>query len=173
MALQLFKIETVEVTSPVSSVTFSNIPQGYTDLILKMSTRTNYAGVGDGLILTINGTTSSFTSTKTLQGNGATASSFNNPSTSDVYQGDTVGANATASTFGNTGVYIPNYTSTSIAKSFSTDHVSENNATTAYAQLTAGLWNPSTQAAITTIKASTLNASSFVANSTFTLYGVL
>ena len=31
MALQLFKIETIEVASPVTSITFSSIPQGYTE----------------------------------------------------------------------------------------------------------------------------------------------
>ena len=48
MALQLFKIETVEVSSPVTSVTFSSIPQGYTDLKLVASVRSNRAAQEDG-----------------------------------------------------------------------------------------------------------------------------
>ena len=55
MALQLFKIETVEVASPVASVTFSNIPQGYTDLVVKVSARTNYAGAFDNTVVQFNG----------------------------------------------------------------------------------------------------------------------
>ncbi len=39
MALQLFKIQSVEISSPTSSVTFSSIPQGYTDLKLVGSVR--------------------------------------------------------------------------------------------------------------------------------------
>ena len=63
MALQLFKIETIEVASPVSSVTFSSIPQGYSDLIIKVSARgdnTLYGGLASNNLVSFNCSTASF-----------------------------------------------------------------------------------------------------------------
>jgi hypothetical protein len=80
---------------------------------------------------------------------------------------------ATASTFSNTELYIPNYTS-NVAKSFSVDTSSETNAASGINGLGAGLWNPGTQAAITSIGFSITTGTSplFVAGSTFSLYGI-
>ena len=168
----MIPISTVTVGSGgVSNIQFSNIPLIYDDLLIKLSSRTNLNGLADGLILTINGSTAGIVTTKTIQGNGSAASAFGSPSGSDVYAGDTDGATATSNTFGSTEIYITNYKS-SKNKSFSTDHVMENNATTAYAQLTAGLW--SSTAPITTIKIGTglAGVSSFVQHTTATLYGI-
>ena len=54
MALNLFKIETAEVSSNASSVTFSSIPQGYTDLIVKYSSRETTAQVYGDLVMRFN-----------------------------------------------------------------------------------------------------------------------
>ena len=77
-------------------------------------------------------------------------------------------ASATASTFGNSEIYIPNYASSGY-KSISADSVSENNATAAYAFMAALLWSNS--AAINRITITGLG-SSFVQYSTATLYGI-
>ena len=166
MALQLFKIETVEVASPVSSITFSNIPQGYTDFIVKGSLRGANASWGDNIKISFNGSTTSFTSREIYGESGATGSET--LTTRNVGVG--TGANATANTSGSFELYVPNYTSANY-KSFSMDSVAENNTATGYALwLTAGIW--SNTSAITSLTL-TCNGGSFVANSTFTLYGVL
>lgn len=167
MALQLFKIETVEVASPVTSVTFSSIPQGYTDLIIKVSARgdnTLYGGLASNNLVSFNGSTASF-SGKYIEGSGTTVTS----GSATRFFSSRVDANATANTFASTDIYIPNYTSANY-KSYSYDGVSENNATAAYADLISGLW--SNTAAITSITIAP-DLSNFATNSTFTLYGVL
>ena len=78
--------------------------------------------------------------------------------------------NATANTFGNHIIYIPNAFGSSY-KSVSIDAVSETNATTAYSNIVAGLWSNS--AAITSVALTEPNGgSNFATNSTAYLYGV-
>jgi uncharacterized protein YgiM (DUF1202 family) len=158
-------IEAKTLGSAVSSVTFSAIPSTYTDILLKVSVRSTTTN--DWVGLYFNGSTADV-SGRIIQGTGSSvSSSTSNPAIQAILSDS---SSFTASTFGNAEVYIPNYTSNN-AKSFSIDTVTENNAATAYMQLLAGLWNPATQAAITSI---TLVASSgdMAINSTFYLYGI-
>ena len=164
MAQNYVLLERIELNASAASVTFSNIPQsGYTDLKLVMSARNDGAQYYGEVYF--NGNTTGY-SRRLLYGDGSSAGSLaasndftlvTNPSTS-----------YTANTFGNFELYIPNYTG-SANKSFSIDAVIENNATTAYATLYAGLW--SNTAAITSV---TLDPDSgnFVQYSTFSLYGL-
>lgn len=164
MANTLIPIQTYTLTSTAASVTFSSIPQNYTDLKIVVSARTDRASVQDIMLLSFNGSTTSF-SAKYLEGNGSTAGSYTDQARGF---GNADGANATSNTFGNTELYIPNYTGSS-NKSWSGDGVNETNATAAYSSLFAGLW--SNTAAITSI-ALTGSSSNFVSGSTFTLYGI-
>jgi hypothetical protein len=146
-----------------SSVTFSSIPQtGYTDLVVKSSTRTT--GTSVGVILSFNGSTASRT-TRGLFGDGTSTVSYNN---TDPLGGLENSSGATASTFSNSELYVPNYAG-STNKSSSMDAVVENNATAAQQFLNANLWSNS--AAITSITL-TPEAGNFVQYSTFYLYGV-
>lgn len=171
MADTFVKIATVTVGSGgASSIDFTSIPSTYTDLCLKVSGRSDQATVVlDSLILKFNGTTTS-NSFRYLEGNGASASSGSTFG-SGVYQflNSAPAAGATSNTFSNVEVYIPNYTSSN-NKSLSIDGVGENNATTAYADLVAGLWSNSS--AITSIKLE-MDGNNFVQYSTATLYGIL
>jgi hypothetical protein len=168
MPLQLYKIASVEVGSAgASTIAFSSIPAGYTDLKVVLSTRTNYAGFLD-LNMFLNGNASSGYSWRRLNGDGGSATSTNSTS-AGVIPSATLGTTSTANTFANTEVYIPNYTSTT-SKSVSIDGVTENNATASYQIFTAGLSTLST--AITSVSFG-LGAGSFVQYSTATLYGIL
>lgn len=161
------KIASVTVTgATASSIDFTSIPSTYTDLVIKLSNRSNFTSGTTGLLISFNGSTSNF-SARYLLGSGAAASS----GTLARYLGQAVPGTYTASTFGNTEIYIPNYASTTTAKSYSSDSVTENNATTSWADFVAGLWNPATQAAITSISITT-EAGSFVQYSTAVLYGI-
>ena len=155
-----------------SSVSFNNIPQtGYTDLKVVVSARDTTSGnINDHINITFNGSSSNFTS-KYLQGNGSAASSA---STSDGFVGYIPDTSATANTFGNLEVYIPNYTSTNY-KSYSVDSVQENNSGSAgYAQDTmhAGLWSVSGSGSPITNLGFTAGAGSFAQYSTFSLYAL-
>jgi hypothetical protein len=147
-----------------ASVTFSNIPQtGYTDLKIVASVRSDYSAAGVSMYMDFNGVSTN-RSRKSLYSNGATPGSG---SASDDYCVSISAATATANTFANAEIYIPNYTSSNY-KPYSADAVTENNAATAYTTLAAGLW--SSTAAITSIKFTA--DGNFVRYSTFSLYGL-
>ena len=148
----------------VSSIDFTSIPSTYTDLLLKVSARSTVGSNIDNYVLYFNNSSASFSS-KRLYG-GGTGSGISDSPTSTF--GDVVGSTATANTFSNEEFYIPNYTSSN-NKSFSYDGVGENNATSAYAAIQAGLW--SNTAAINRITL-TLSSTSFVQYTTAYLYGI-
>jgi hypothetical protein len=164
-------LDRIELNATTASVTFDNIPQaGYTDLKIVVSSRTTKSSTYTGAYISFNGSTTNF-SEKELYGIGSSAGSGGSSSspgpgqTSGYVAGDTI----TANTFGNYEIYIPNYLSSS-NKSFSTDSVVENNSSTAnILTFTAGLW--SNTAAINSVTL-TPDTGSFVANSTFSLYGI-
>jgi len=158
----LIPIQTYTLTSSTASVTFSNIPQNYTDLKLRVSARQDNAD--NNLIFKPNGATTSIT-TKLLTGDGASVAT-NAPTTPYGLVGQT---GFTASTFGSAEWTIPNYTSANY-KSWSVDECNENNGSTSYLRLQAGLW--SSTAAITSITLTAGSSGNFVSGSTFTLYGV-
>ena len=161
-------IERIELNANAASVTFSSIPQtGYTDLKLVWSARGTGGLVYDTTKITFNGNASSY-STRYLQGSGSAASSGTSGASTYLEIIDEGGA-ATASTFSNSEIYIPNYTG-STNKSVSSDAVSETNATTIYMRLSAGLW--SNTAAITSITLTPDASAAYAANSTFSLYGI-
>jgi hypothetical protein len=145
-----------------ANITFSSIPQTFTDLLLVVSGRCT--GSGSGIDITFNGNTSNY-SNRTLQGNGSAASSYG---TYNRNSGFVNFSTETASVFGSSSIYIPNY-SGSANKSYSSDGVAENNATTAYGGLIAGLWSDT--AAITSIALSPMSGT-FVQHSSASLYGI-
>ena len=148
-----------------STIAFSSIPATYTDLLVKVCARSNNASINDAINLYFNAdNTSGNYSCIAVYGNGSNAASY---STTQRF-GSITANSATASTFGNLDLYIPNYTSSN-QKSYSTDSVTENNATTAYPELVAGKWTGT--AAINAITMS-LGSGSFMQYSTAYLYGI-
>lgn len=163
-------IETVTVQSGgTANIEFTNIPQTYTDLLVKLSGRSsNAANDSDTPRLQFNADTATNYSNRRLVGNGSTAASYNNSSEASMRLGYLPASGRTASTFGNLEIYVPNYTSSN-QKSVSVDGVDENNATEAYSALVAGLWTGTS--AITSIKLF-ITSYNFVQYSTATLYGI-
>jgi hypothetical protein len=166
MAENYILLERTELNAAVAEVTFSNIPQtGYTDLKIVVSARLA-SGTGF-MLLDFNGLSTANFSHRVLEGNGASAYSFVSGNTN--YATGLVGGGDTANTFTNVEFYIPNYAGSTF-KSVSIDGVTENNGTTAYADLEALLW--SNTAAISQFKLTTSSAVNFAAGSTFSLYGI-
>jgi hypothetical protein len=149
-----------------ASIDFTSIPATYTDLVLKVSTRSTYAATISRAKLQINAITTGY-SNRMAYGDGSGTSSTT--STDYITYLYSVGATATASTFSNTEIYIPNYAG-STNKSVSIDSVTENNATSAFAVIEAGLL--SNTAAITGISITDANGGNFVQYSTASLYGI-
>jgi len=149
-----------------SSITFSSIPQTYTDLKLVISARNTDTG-GGAINLTFNGDSgSNYNLVRLINSNGSLGSGSG--STNTLYWIDS--NDWTANTFGSMELYIPNYTSSN-KKSVSVDAVAENNSSSAYLQaLTALLWNNTS--AITSIGCASAGSTSFMQYSSFYLYGI-
>jgi len=144
-------IETIEIgVGGAATLTFSNIPQTGTDLLLLLSHRNDGGANQDNITMKINGLTASSYSARKLEGNGSTASSGNQTATSDNYPYSN-SASSSANTFTNTSYYFPNYSITGI-KTWSIDTVMENNGG-GYQQIIAGAYNTSISG-ITTIQIS-------------------
>lgn len=150
-----------------SDITFSSIPSTYTDLCVIYSLRSDRTGiVYTDVKVTLNGTNSS--NGKVLYAiNGTTTGSYS-PSAAQSFFGESTAASATASTFSNGTLYIPNYTSSS-NKSLSGDAVTENNATAATLALVAGLYSVTSAVNQVTLSA---DGGNIVQYSTAYLYGV-
>jgi hypothetical protein len=149
-----------------STINFTSIPQTYTDLLVVHSGRTTRPTyTRDDLYISFNGVTTNLTS-YFLYGTGAAAGST---TASNPIEVGWIPTNvATASIFGNASIYIPNYTG-STYKSVSSDCVMEDNATSSFQTLSAGLW--SSTAAITSLTLS-CSTNSFVQYSSASLYGI-
>lgn len=172
MALTYVAIATVTVTGATASdITFSSISADYTDLLLKVSVRSNISAYRSTLVMQFNGDTASNYSYRRLYASGSTVGSDVTDPTTFIVCGEVVGASSTASTFTNSEIYIPNYTSSN-KKSVSTDAALEtNDASNNRLSMTAALWTGTS--AITSIKLFDSNtAQAFVQYSSITLYGI-
>jgi len=168
MANTFIKIASVTVGSGgAASMTFSSIPATYTDLLIKASVRSDKASAFNDLTIKFNASTSSYTN-KLVYGDGSSAGSYLNNYANKGYMTTMNAASTTSDTFTSAEIYIPNYTNAN-NKSFNNDGVTENNATSSYAILNAGLW--SNTDAITSIELLTAS-DNFVQYSTATLYGI-
>lgn len=157
-------------SSGTTSVTFSSIPQTYTDLALRISYRGNNAGSWQGF-LSLRPNSVSGTSNTYLTGTGSSAQSFRSTQFYSILENTgTYSADSlvnTANTFSSIEWYIPNYTGTA-TKQISGFGVSEENATGTYMSVSANY--SSSTSAITSLLLRDLNG--MYAGSSFYLYGI-
>jgi hypothetical protein len=158
-------IEHIEVGSGgAAEIEFDAIPADYTDLMILLSSRQSGGGIVSFDRMYFNNSTSG--TSRYLEGDGSGRSSGTNSSGVTL---SSVANSATASTFANTSIYIPNYTSSN-AKSASIDNVTENNATTVETIIWAYI-DTTVTTAITSIRL--LNVSgNWAEYSSATLYGI-
>jgi len=163
------------LSSSAASVTFSAIPATYTDLEIRVSARSDgagYASFFSGITYKVNGVSTAYNSATDLYGGFSTVSSTRQ--SNQAFGGRTIvisGSTATANTFGSTSIYIPNYTST-VAKPIGVFSVSENNsAADAITEVEADLISNSVAISSITLYEQ-YSGSSFVAGSSFYLYGI-
>jgi hypothetical protein len=162
-------IQTVTVgAGGASTISFSSIPQNFTDLVLVVSQVTTRSSGVDQINLTFNGSAAGYT-TRLLYGTGTGVGSETGPSSAFTYAyGE--GGTSTANTFSNIAFHIPNYAG-SANKSLSIDAVSEgNSAGGGWQNIVTGLW--ANTAAITSISLVSNYGANFGQYSTASLYGV-
>jgi hypothetical protein len=151
-------IATQTLSSATSSLTFSSIPQGYTDLILVIAGNNSSSTYSP--YIQFNGDTSTNYSITNLYGDGSTAASTRSNSTSTAYFGS-LGA-----TQGNAIVQIQNYSNSTTYK---TALIRINDAGfRVYASTI--LWRST--AAITSLTVFNESPGTFASGTTFSIYGI-
>jgi hypothetical protein len=169
MATTYVLIASNVLASATATVTFSSIPQTYTDLALQFSTRSTGSGIEENYGFQVNGLNTTIYSRTRLYGTGSAISSARQSTSSGT--GLSIGSASTgdyaANTFASAELYLPNYTNSS-SKPFSNFSVTERNNAAAYMFATAGLErdaNPVTSISIIT-------GNTMAIGSSFYLYGI-
>lgn len=151
-------IATQTLSSTSAAITFSSIPQGYTDLVLVIAGKNSSSTYSP--YIQFNGDTSTNYSSTNLYGDGTSAASNRSTSTATAYFGS-LGA-----TQGNAVISINNYSNSTTYK---TSLIRINDAGfRVYAN--AMLWRST--AAITSVNILNESPGTFAAGSTFSLYGI-
>jgi hypothetical protein len=159
-------IQHIELGSAQANITFSSIPQTFTDLLLVTSLRDNTANSGwENAFIYPNNSSANMASRFLFGWSTNVGSGINTPA---VIYHQTARGNNTANTFSNSSVYICNYRAAT-AKAISADTSVERNDVAAINAITAALWNDTAAITSLTITAAT---GSFVQFSSATLYGI-
>lgn len=152
----------------IASFDFTSIPSTYQDLIIVFSARSDRAAGVDVAKITFNASGSSYND-KQLLGFGTGAGYTEANATSYIVCYGANGDTSTASTFGNTSIYIPNYAG-STNKPVGIDQSFETNATGAWVGIAAAAW--ANTSAISRVTIAPLNGTIWKQYSTASLYGI-
>ncbi len=161
-------IATTTLGSAQSSVSFTSIPQTYTDLVLVSQNKTS-ATVSVRVDMTFNSDTSTNYSCTRVYGNGSTTTSDRFSSASALDVGFMPGTDGTG--YGMIVLNIMNYSNTTTYKTVLDRWSSqEGGSIHKYVVAEVGLWRSTS--AITSITFVTNGSFNFASGSTFTLYGI-
>ena len=150
-----------------TDIEFTSIPNTYTDLALLVSVRIDNANGGH--FIRFNGSSTNYSSRNVNADSGTVGSGTGSSSSFFMW---CTGTWATANTFSNSSMYIPNYTSSN-NKSVSIDSVNENNSSSPYALgFIAGLWSDSSVISSIKLIPEGGGTPKFVEYSTAYLYGI-
>lgn len=160
------------LSASTASITFSAIPNSFTDLVLRMSVRCDEGTIGTNVYALFNGQsigTSGYAMVY-MQGNGTDAATSVNTNNGAIRIGaGSTGTGSTTATFSNAEMYIPNY-AISQNKPMASFGVGPNNNTSALVSASANVW--SNTATITQIQLLPNNLGNFLTGSSFYLYGI-
>jgi hypothetical protein len=158
-------IASTTLSSGQSTITFSGIPQTYTDLSLRMSQKSNDTYF---MLMRFNGNSGNLYTTLYF-GNFGTA--FRGGGVENTYE--IIGFNQVGQTnmFSNDEIYIPNYSSTTITKETHAHAVTVNNTNSQiYLYNSGNLFNSTT--AISSISLFNGGSTNLLTGSSFYLYGI-
>ena len=174
MANTFYLIQAYDLlVNTAGGVTFSAIPQTYTDLLIKFSIRSNRTGQNsDDLKVTINSSTD-YNNIRLFGLNGSTSQDGGAGSLYN-YLGVGTAVDAAAGAFSSGQYLIPNYTNTSYPKVVNSYAIASNNVNNTYQSIIGNMTNIANNAAVTSINIQGYNATSgtLLAGSTIRLYGL-
>jgi hypothetical protein len=161
-------IEHIEVGSGgAASIEFAGIDGTGQDLMCLVSPRVSATGYN--VRARFNSDSGSNYAYRNLYGTGSSVASQSYATQNGILFGIVAGGTNTSDTFASVQLTVPNYSGSS-SKTISSDSVSENNATQAYQQISAGSWTGT--AAITTLTISVEGTATFSQYSTASLYKI-
>jgi hypothetical protein len=173
MSVFLQPIQTVTVGSGgASSISFNSIPQTFTDLMFEGSIRTDRGTYGiDETLVQFNGDSTATNYSHTfIRGQGTGGIDSNRVTSGYIWGPGGTGSTNTTNTFGNSQMYVTNYTGNNY-KTTITEICSEgNSANNVFMMLDAGVWRNT--AAITSVIFNN-QGTIFLQYSKISLYGVL
>lgn len=161
-------IESIYVSGTQATVSFTNIPNTYTDLVVRYSARSTVSDTQDTIYIDFNNSGGTFYSYTEIQGSSSGVSASTSSNLSAVQTFGPLGATAIANAFSTGEVYIPNYKFAD-AKPFGWDTTNARYSSSERIHIVSGRWNDGST--ITTIRFD-LASGSFAANSNFHLYGI-
>ncbi len=153
-----------------ANVTFSNIPLGYKDLIVKISARSTRSGQPeDGLAVAVNGSGGTTWTLNSSNGSSNLSGTLSSLGYGAAWMGRIPAATATANSFGNYELLLADYSSSN-DKTYFCDSITENNSSNA-AYITQQATYYASTLPITSLTFGSANAS-LAQYSTFSLYGI-
>lgn len=167
-------ISTNTLSSNLSSITLSSLPQTYDDLLITVSSRSTYGNVDDMVMGYFNSSTSGYSGKRFWSyGTGASTDTLSSLSGTGAGTrlpvGPITGAVARTSSFGTFNFYITNY-ATSMIKTTSSEGAAEANSSNVATGIYCGLWNST--APITSVTLDNYFYGLFVAGSVVSVYGI-
>jgi len=170
MSVFMQPIYTQTVTgSPVASITFNNIPQGFSDLHIAVSTRMTNASTLGYTTMRFNDNTTNYSWTY-LDANIGSAPFSARQTSYNSWFVNTPAASSTAGVFGNSYVRISDYVGGSFKQGI-LDATGENNGVSAYLTMYAALFSKTDPITKITFQ-DAINGANFAVGSTITIYGV-
>jgi hypothetical protein len=159
------KIATTTISSASSAVTFSNLPQNYTDLYLVLSVRANSAPTSFGTGIRFNGDTGSNYSRTYTYGYGPSTGGGREVNQTRIFYSS--GTN-TASQFNLIKIHLLNYSNSIAYKTV----VARNDDKADVTGMTSGVWRNSSAITSITITPYDDNSTGFAVGTTFNIYGI-
>jgi hypothetical protein len=158
-------IATTTATTASSAVTFSSIPQTYTDLFLVISIRANSTPTSFGTGIRFNSDTGSNYSRTVVYGSGSSAVSFRDTNQTRMFYS---AGSTTANQFNLIRLNINDYSNTAVYKSV----IARNDDVSDVTSISASLWRNTNAITSITITPFDDNSTGFATGSSFTLYGI-
>ena len=165
MAKTYEPIATQTLVSDSATVTFSNIPDTYTDLVIIGSARSTRSAANDDIRMRFNDDTNNNYSATMIRGTGATADSARDTNQSYIGRLEIEADSATSDVFTSININLISYSNTNVFKTV----IGTSSSSTSSIRKIAGLYRSTNSINIITLYA--LNGS-LKSGSTFSLYGI-
>jgi len=150
-----------------TALTFSSIPQTYTDLMVILSVRGKGYN-GSDMSLRFNGSSANYVSRYFWKDGNSSSATSEIGGTTSAFVGIIPGLQAGSNAYGMMSIYIPNYASGSLYKSLGIETISERNGNDQWLFIGSSLWNDNSPITSLTVTCT----QQYIGANTAHLYGI-